>query len=35
MQAVKLSREAANPARDNRVDGAGYWLCADRIVEGY
>ena len=33
--AVKLSREAANPKRDNRVDGIGYWLCADRIVEGY
>jgi hypothetical protein len=25
MQAVKLSREAAKPKRDNRVDGAGYW----------
>lgn len=34
-QAVKLSREAAQPKRDNRVDGIGYWLCADRIVEGW
>lgn len=34
-QAVKLSREAALPKRDNRVDGVGYWLCADRIVERY
>jgi hypothetical protein len=34
-QAVKLSRESAKPKRDNRLDGIGYWLCADRIVEGY
>jgi hypothetical protein len=34
-QAVKISRESANPKRDNRVDGIGYWLCADRIVEDY
>jgi len=34
-QAVKVSRESANPKRDNRVDGIGYWLCADRIVEDY
>ena len=34
-QGVKISRESANPSHDNRVDGIGYWLCADRIVEGY
>jgi hypothetical protein len=34
-QAVKLSRESALPKRDNRVDGIGYWLCADRVVSGY
>ena len=33
MQGVKLSREAAKPARDNRVDGAGYWDCTDMAVE--
>lgn len=34
MQSVKLSREAAHPKRDNRVDGAGYWLCTDRAITG-
>lgn len=29
MDAMKLSREAGKPKRDNRVDGAGYWGCAD------
>ena len=33
MTGLKLSRESANPKRDNRVDGIGYWLCADRIAE--
>jgi hypothetical protein len=33
MTAVKLSRESANPKRDNRVDGIGYWLCADCVLE--
>jgi hypothetical protein len=33
--AVKLSRESAKPKRDNRVDGIGYWLCADRIERHY
>jgi len=35
MTGVKLSREAASPKRDNRVDGIGYWICSDRMVEGY
>jgi len=29
MVAVKLSREAGKPQRDNRVDAAGYLECAD------
>lgn len=29
---VKLSRECHAPKRDNRVDGAGYFGCLDRIV---
>jgi len=33
MTNLKLSREAHKPKRDNRVDGAGYLLCADMIVE--
>ena len=35
MAALKASREAQKPNHDNRVDGPGYWLCADRIVEDY
>lgn len=35
MAALKASREAHKPKRDNRVDGPGYWFCADRIVEEY
>jgi hypothetical protein len=34
MTAVKLSRQSANPKRDNLVDLIGYTLCADRIIEG-
>lgn len=34
MTAVKLSRESAQPRRDNRVDLIGYVLCKDRIEEG-
>ena len=33
MQSVKLSRGAARPSHDNRVDGAGYWDCTDMAVE--
>ena len=35
MAALKASREAQKPHRDNRVDGPGYWLCSDRIIEDY
>jgi hypothetical protein len=35
MAALKASREAQKPKRDNRVDGAGYWFCAERIVEDF
>ena len=31
MVGVKLSREVNAPKRDNRVDGAGYLACVDRI----
>jgi hypothetical protein len=34
MTAVKLSRESAQPKKDNRVDLIGYVLCEDRIVNG-
>lgn len=34
MTAVKLSRQSAQPKRDNLVDLIGYTLCADRIIEG-
>lgn len=34
MAGLKASREAHKPDRDNRVDGPGYWYCADRIMEG-
>jgi hypothetical protein len=34
MTAVKLSRQSANPKRDNLVDLIGYALCADLIIEG-
>ncbi len=33
MQGVKVSREAHEPKRDNRVDGAGYWACVDLIAQ--
>lgn len=33
MAAMKLSREAGKPKRDNRVDGAGYFECADWIID--
>lgn len=32
MTAVKLSREAGKPKRDNRVDAAGYMECADMCL---
>jgi hypothetical protein len=32
MVAVKLSREAGKPKRDNRVDGCGYFECADMCL---
>jgi hypothetical protein len=34
MTAVKLSRQSAQPKRDNLVDLIGYTLCAQRIIEG-
>lgn len=33
MVAVKISREVNQPKRDNRVDGAGYFLTVDRVHE--
>ena len=33
MTGVKISREVNLPKRDNRVDGAGYWGCLDKVVE--
>lgn len=33
MVAVKLSREAGKPKRDNRTDGAGYFECEDMCLE--
>lgn len=30
---LKVSRESFKPNRENRVDGIGYFLCLDRIVE--
>lgn len=33
MVGVKISREVNRPKRDNRVDGAGYWGCVDRIEQ--
>jgi hypothetical protein len=35
MAALKASRESQAPKHDNRVDAIGYWLCADRIEDGY
>lgn len=32
MAAVKISRECNAPKRDNRVDGAGYFECADMVA---
>jgi hypothetical protein len=29
---LKISRESFRPNRENRVDGIGYWLCEDRII---
>jgi hypothetical protein len=34
MVQVKVSREVNKPKRDNRVDGAGYFLCLDRLETG-
>lgn len=31
MLCVKMSREQNCPKRDNRVDGAGYWECLDKV----
>ena len=33
MEAMKMSRETHKPKRDNRVDMAGYALCADLIAQ--
>lgn len=33
MVCVKISRECHSPARDNRVDGAGYFNCLEMIHE--
>lgn len=33
MVCLKISRESFRPNRENRVDGIGYFLCLDRIVE--
>lgn len=33
MAAVKISREVNVPKRDNRVDGAGYFECADMVAQ--
>lgn len=33
MAAVKISREVNAPRRDNRVDGAGYFECAQLVAE--
>ena len=33
MTGVKISREVHQPGHDNRVDGAGYWGCLDKVVE--
>ncbi|OGT57537.1 MAG: hypothetical protein A3E01_08345 [Gammaproteobacteria bacterium RIFCSPHIGHO2_12_FULL_63_22] len=33
MVAVKLSREAGMPKEDNRIDGAGYFECAQMCIE--
>ena len=30
---LKISRESFQPNRENRVDGIGYWLCEQRVVE--
>lgn len=32
MAGMKLSRESVRPKRDNRVDGAGYFECADMCI---
>lgn len=34
MVGVKLAREVHQPKRDNRVDGAGYFACLDRLESG-
>lgn len=34
MVQVKVAREVHRPARDNRVDGTGYFLCLDRLETG-
>jgi hypothetical protein len=33
LECLKISRESFKPSRENRVDGIGYWLCLDRIVQ--
>lgn len=33
MVAVKLSREAGKPKRDNLVDAAGYLACAEKCLD--
>lgn len=34
MVGTKLARDVNAPKRDNRVDGAGYFLCLDRLETG-
>lgn len=34
MIATKLARDVHSPKRDNRVDGAGYFLTLDRLATG-
>jgi hypothetical protein len=33
MDGVKLAREAYKSKRDNRIDGAGYWLALDMAIQ--
>jgi hypothetical protein len=33
MDGVKLARESYRPKRDNRTDGAGYWLALDMAIQ--
>lgn len=33
MVGLKIAREAHKGYQDNRIDGVGYWLCADILSE--